>query len=109
MCWRVYSALVKLGRVIARRRLTRGRGPRGVAVVEIGRARKNKGRDEYYCPYRITGVGDEKVRAAYGVDAVQAMQLVSKAVAAELFRYPDLKSEERRVGKECRSRWSPYH
>ena len=22
---------------------------------------------------------------------------------------PLLRSEERRVGKECRSRWSPYH
>ena len=22
---------------------------------------------------------------------------------------PHLRSEERRVGKECRSRWSPYH
>ena len=21
----------------------------------------------------------------------------------------DMRSEERRVGKECRSRWSPYH
>ena len=27
-----------------------------------------------------------------------------KAVASVTFR-----SEERRVGKECRSRWSPYH
>src|SRR5439155_15887597 len=36
-----------------------------------------------------------------------------------MFRYPDVysvgvsvasvRSEERRVGKECRSRWSPYH
>src|SRR5690242_21210864 len=25
------------------------------------------------------------------------------------FRPPFLRSEERRVGKECRSRWSPYH
>ena len=26
------------------------------------------------------------------------------------FDFKDLKrSEERRVGKECRSRWSPYH
>ncbi len=82
---------MKLGRVIAKRHLTRGRGSRGGAVVEIGQPRKSKGRDEYYCPYRIAGVGDEKVRAAYGVDAVQAMQLASKAVAAELFRYPDLK------------------
>ena len=23
--------------------------------------------------------------------------------------YPEKRSEERRVGKECRSRWSPYH
>src|SRR5256885_16580854 len=23
--------------------------------------------------------------------------------------FRDLRSEERRVGKECRSRWSPYH
>ena len=22
---------------------------------------------------------------------------------------PQVRSEERRVGKECRSRWSPYH
>ena len=24
-------------------------------------------------------------------------------------RYDVVRSEERRVGKECRSRWSPYH
>ena len=24
-------------------------------------------------------------------------------------RFPEDRSEERRVGKECRSRWSPYH
>src|SRR2546425_11436826 len=24
-------------------------------------------------------------------------------------RFSDTRSEERRVGKECRSRWSPYH
>src|SRR5260370_26547263 len=24
-------------------------------------------------------------------------------------RYREFRSEERRVGKECRSRWSPYH
>ena len=27
----------------------------------------------------------------------------------ERFRIMDSRSEERRVGKECRSRWSPYH
>ena len=29
--------------------------------------------------------------------------------AVELIRQPHRRSEERRVGKECRSRWSPYH
>ena len=25
------------------------------------------------------------------------------------FKAQNMRSEERRVGKECRSRWSPYH
>ena len=25
------------------------------------------------------------------------------------YTFSDFRSEERRVGKECRSRWSPYH
>src|SRR3712207_9587407 len=29
--------------------------------------------------------------------------------AAIIERLIDVRSEERRVGKECRSRWSPYH
>src|SRR3989449_10265634 len=33
---------------------------------------------------------------------------VAAAIAREL-NLPDDRSEERRVGKECRSRWSPYH
>src|SRR5438270_546658 len=33
--------------------------------------------------------------------------LVAMAAFAILALYP--RSEERRVGKECRSRWSPYH
>ena len=32
----------------------------------------------------------------------------TKDTAAGLYRV-DRRSEERRVGKECRSRWSPYH
>ena len=27
----------------------------------------------------------------------------------ELLNAIEIRSEERRVGKECRSRWSPYH
>ena len=31
------------------------------------------------------------------------------ADAMEARWWDELRSEERRVGKECRSRWSPYH
>ena len=30
-------------------------------------------------------------------------------VGMEALKTADMRSEERRVGKECRSRWSPYH
>ena len=38
-----------------------------------------------------------------GANAIQAGITTCGAVMAEI------RSEERRVGKECRSRWSPYH
>src|SRR3712207_8046586 len=31
------------------------------------------------------------------------------AVGLTVVRHAGVRSEERRVGKECRSRWSPYH
>src|SRR2546430_16873820 len=34
---------------------------------------------------------------------------VAKAFNTDRVRCFDFRSEERRVGKECRSRWSPYH
>ena len=41
------------------------------------------------------GVGVERIGPTGSV-------VITRGVAAE-------RSEERRVGKECRSRWSPYH
>ena len=43
----------------------------------------------------------------------QALNATMRGVAKTLYNAdPDtqiIRSEERRVGKECRSRWSPYH
>src|SRR5258705_11171034 len=39
----------------------------------------------------------------------EAINLVSYSYLAPLIQPGDARSEERRVGKECRSRWSPYH
>src|SRR6266498_4996110 len=44
-----------------------------------------------------TGFGLQRFLAGRGIDC----QVVAPGLVA--------RSEERRVGKECRSRWSPYH
>src|SRR3546814_18043817 len=58
---------------------------------------------------------DPQIRAAHGAAAVQEStayqwDAINQSVADTYIR---LRSEERRVGKECvrtcRSRWSPYH
>src|SRR2546430_17368340 len=38
-------------------------------------------------------------------------QVETRLVTRMLYKewFPEIRSEERRVGKECRSRWSPYH
>ena len=41
----------------------------------------------------------------------EMLQLVNTKCDAllQMYRSGEMRSEERRVGKECRSRWSPYH
>src|SRR5574340_353595 len=55
----------------------------------------------------------ERLRAA--LDSRQTIEVLLQALAAlrpegaAVMAAIDQRSEERRVGKECRSRWSPYH
>ena len=42
----------------------------------------------------------EKTHMIISIDAEKAFDKI---------QHPFMRSEERRVGKECRSRWSPYH
>src|SRR5215216_5875966 len=48
------------------------------------------------------------VLRAVGIFAKNLLGLVLVA-AGVVMSLPGVRSEERRVGKECRSRWSPYH
>src|SRR2546429_5955098 len=54
-----------------------------------------------------------RVDAAEGQDAASPQSITQRAIAVDRARRTQLlrqlRSEERRVGKECRSRWSPYH
>ena len=59
---------------------------------------------------------DSKVRglgiriSPHGKKSWFVMKRVNGRMVRKTFgSYPDIRSEERRVGKECRSRWSPYH
>ena len=71
-----------------------------------------------YLNYFIHGVGcsilgqaviKEALAASWGVQ-VMAITAISAALGlGRPIALPFARSEERRVGKECRSRWSPYH
>ena len=48
-------------------------------------------------------------KSKLGANAILGVSLAVARAAAEELGLPTTRSEERRVGKECRSRWSPYH
>ena len=48
------------------------------------------------------------MRAVAGLIRVDGIVDINGKIMGKDMMFPD-RSEERRVGKECRSRWSPYH
>ena len=64
------------------------------------------------CLYKLAHINDTLNIAADKEKLYEAQEFLKKAleltpdIPEALMR---LRSEERRVGKECRSRWSPYH
>ena len=58
----------------------------------------------YKCDVEVCDINNEKVRKRCTLSVTYGEQYVAELKAKGLCR-----SEERRVGKECRSRWSPYH
>ena len=57
-------------------------------------------------PFQIAFVVDEVKRLATEQPELAKDPMVKAALEGD---FKALRSEERRVGKECRSRWSPYH
>ena len=96
-------------------------GDQPSAIAEL--AAGIQGGERFQTLLGITGSG-KSATLAWVIEQVQRPTLViapNKSLAAQLaneFRvffpsnrveYFVSRSEERRVGKECRSRWSPYH
>jgi hypothetical protein len=59
-------------------------------VVEIGIPQR-RATGEWACPYRISGLGQRRIGHAFGIDPVQALQLVQQAI------WRDLKPHEREL------------
>src|SRR2546425_8346014 len=68
-------------------------------------------------PFLEGGVGNPGAPHSLGLEArasldgarAKVARLIGGAPAGGIFTASATRSEERRVGKECRSRWSPYH
>ena len=55
-----------------------------------------------------TGLGEGPIYSL-AIDPQTPTTLYAAVGYGGIFKSTDGRSEERRVGKECRSRWSPYH
>jgi hypothetical protein len=78
--------LESVGEVIATRTLVlkEADGRSREITVLIGKPEQFPDGEDYYCPFQIKGLGDEKVRFAAGADAVQALQLAMPLVGSHL-------------------------
>ncbi len=80
--------LDNVGEVIATRRLFLDGEVAGSTdiLVKLGKPQPFPDfADFYYCPYQITGLGDEKVRFASGIDGFQAIDPTFRAIGIDLY------------------------
>lgn len=90
--------LASVGEVIATRKLYLVHDKESVKeiLIFLGKPQPFQNSSDFYCPYQITGIGDEKVRYAGGVDEIQAIQLVLKMIGAELYTSEEAKFDKLR-------------
>ena len=79
---------------------------KGTFEVKVGLAEMLKGG----VIMDVTNAEQAKIAEDAGACAVMALERIPADIRKDggISRMSD-RSEERRVGKECRSRWSPYH
>jgi hypothetical protein len=66
----------------------------GEVTVVLGKPEKFSGAEDHYCPYQIIGLGNERVRYAGGIDAVQALLLALKMIGADLYTSPEAQAKQ---------------
>lgn len=73
-----------LGTVIAERTLTVAGQGDSSARIRIGKPRKDRATGDYFCPYALEGLGDQKASEAWGMDSMQALQNALQSIRLEL-------------------------
>jgi hypothetical protein len=83
--------LTSIGTVIATRILRRSGGKK--VTIELGKPRRFRGGPpDYYCPFRIKGIGDDYISYSAGVDAFQALEFVFVQIGALLYHHEEAKA-----------------
>src|SRR2546426_4262674 len=91
----------------------------GASELRMGKALRDGYRDKAFLMTKIDGLNketaaqqiDESLRRLQTdrIDLMQFHEVIRMTDPERVFGPDGARSEERRVGKECRSRWSPYH
>jgi hypothetical protein len=84
--------LLDVGTVVATRQLDLSVDK--TVTVLVGKPEKFPDADDYYCPYQILGLGNERVRRAGGVDSIQALELALKMIGTDLYTSKESQSGE---------------
>ena len=83
-------------------------------VIKINRKKKGQTQNEFASLCGITQTYLSQIEGNLKEPNLSTLKLISENLNIPLpilffLSMTEDRSEERRVGKECRSRWSPYH
>jgi hypothetical protein len=78
--------LYDVGEIVAERKLNllNSDGPPLEVLALLNKPNQLPDHCDYYCPYQIKGVGDERARYSCGIDTFQALQLAIRTIGVEL-------------------------
>ena len=62
-----------------------------LVTIAIGKPQKFHDGPDYYCPYQISGLGDEKISWSGGIDEVQALLLALEKIGIYLINTEEFK------------------
>lgn len=76
--------LMSIGEVFASRTLQINNKNSTHVTITIGKPQRFPDGQDYYCPYQIVGLGDEKVNRCGGIDEIQALLLTLEQIGTFL-------------------------